>query len=238
MISPGATSNHRSDVAPESRLRLGLLVLFSTLSLVTLAAGGLLTSLGIGPWYRDLRIPWFQPPAWAFTPAWTIIFILLAMGSLLSYFITLAQVPTAITNFLEAIHADLVQTSPIFQRVSHECCRVVLSKLRSEVCLAKETLLAPGQLCSEVYIVVRGVLHAPLPRRALDSFEVIRKGFSANGLDDGSRPIHLVLVASAFARLLGQVPPTQPMLAARIARLLIALARAFLIEFREARQMV
>jgi len=81
MISPGATSNHRSDVAPESRLRLGLLVLFSTLSLVTLAAGGLLTSLGIGPWYRDLRIPWFQPPAWAFTPAWTIIFILLAFAT-------------------------------------------------------------------------------------------------------------------------------------------------------------
>lgn len=34
-----------------------------------------------------------------------IIFILLAMGGLLSYFITLAQVPTAITGFLEVIHA-------------------------------------------------------------------------------------------------------------------------------------
>lgn len=30
--------------------------------------------------------------------------------------------------------------------------------MRSEVCLAKETLLAPGQLCSEVYLLVRGVL--------------------------------------------------------------------------------
>ena len=71
----------------------------------------------------------------------------------------LAKVPPALRgDILEAIHADLVQTSPIFQRVSHECCRVMLSKLRSEVCLAKETLLAPGQLCSEVYLVVRGVL--------------------------------------------------------------------------------
>ena len=26
------------------------------------------------------------------------------------------------------------------------------------MCLAKETLLAPGQLCSEVYLLVRGVL--------------------------------------------------------------------------------
>lgn len=34
-----------------------------------------------------------------------IIFVLLAMGGLLSYFITLAQVPSAITAFLDAIHA-------------------------------------------------------------------------------------------------------------------------------------
>lgn len=34
-----------------------------------------------------------------------IIFILLAMGGLLSYFITLAQVPSAITGFLEAVNA-------------------------------------------------------------------------------------------------------------------------------------
>lgn len=71
----------------------------------------------------------------------------------------LAKIPPALRgDILEAIHADLVQSSPIFQRVSHECCRVMLSKLRSEVCLAKETLLAPGQLCSEVYLLVRGVL--------------------------------------------------------------------------------
>lgn len=71
----------------------------------------------------------------------------------------LAKIPPALRgDILEAIHADLVQTSPIFQRVSHECVRVMLSKLRSEVCLAKETLLAPGQLCSELYVLVRGVL--------------------------------------------------------------------------------
>merc|ERR1712196_380002 len=34
----------------------------------------------------------------------------------------------------------------------------MLGKLRSEVCLAKETLLSPGQLCNEVYLLVRGVL--------------------------------------------------------------------------------
>lgn len=34
-------------------------------------AGGLLTELG--DWYFNLEKPWFQPPGWAFGPAWTII---------------------------------------------------------------------------------------------------------------------------------------------------------------------
>jgi len=71
----------------------------------------------------------------------------------------LSKLPPALRgDILEAINDDLVKQSPIFQRVSHECVRVMLSKLRSEVCLAKETLLAPGQLCNEVYLLVRGVL--------------------------------------------------------------------------------
>jgi len=34
--------------------------------------GRLLTELG--PWYFALKKPWWQPPDWAFGPAWTIIF--------------------------------------------------------------------------------------------------------------------------------------------------------------------
>lgn len=30
----------------------------------------------IGPWYQALERPWFQPPDWAFGPAWTLIFAL------------------------------------------------------------------------------------------------------------------------------------------------------------------
>jgi len=71
----------------------------------------------------------------------------------------LLKIPPALRgDILESIYADLVQTSPIFSKVSHECVRVMLSKLRSEVCLAKETLLASNQLCNEVYLLVRGVL--------------------------------------------------------------------------------
>ncbi len=39
-------------------------------------AGGLLTE--IGPWYRDLVKPSWQPPNWLFGPAWTLIFALSA----------------------------------------------------------------------------------------------------------------------------------------------------------------
>jgi benzodiazapine receptor len=47
------------------------------------AVGGLATE--IGPWYRQLRKPSWQPPDWAFAPAWTVIFTLTAWAGVLGW---------------------------------------------------------------------------------------------------------------------------------------------------------
>lgn len=43
------------------------------------AGGGLLTE--IGPWYRGLRKPAWQPPDWAFGPIWTLVLGLAAWAA-------------------------------------------------------------------------------------------------------------------------------------------------------------
>jgi tryptophan-rich sensory protein len=45
--------------------------------------GGLMTDLG--PWYRDLVKPAWQPPDWLFGPAWTVIFALTAAAGVLGW---------------------------------------------------------------------------------------------------------------------------------------------------------
>ena len=52
-------------------------------ALALAAAGGLLTE--VGPWYRQLRKPSWQPPDWAFGPAWTIILGLAAWSAALAW---------------------------------------------------------------------------------------------------------------------------------------------------------
>ena len=45
--------------------------------------GGLMTP--IGQWYRDLRKPPWQPPNWAFGPAWTVILGLAAWSASIAW---------------------------------------------------------------------------------------------------------------------------------------------------------
>ncbi len=52
-------------------------------AIVLAGAGGLLTT--IGPWYRNLRKPSWQPPDWAFGPAWTLILGMAAAAGVLAW---------------------------------------------------------------------------------------------------------------------------------------------------------
>lgn len=55
------------------------LIVAGVVALVITGAGGLLTE--IGPWYRQLRKPSWQPPDWLFGPAWTLILGLAAWSA-------------------------------------------------------------------------------------------------------------------------------------------------------------
>lgn len=57
-------------------------------------AGGVLTD--IGPWYRELKKPHWQPPDWLFGPAWTIILGLSGW----SFYISLMSAPSAEARFV------------------------------------------------------------------------------------------------------------------------------------------
>lgn len=69
-----------SDVAPAPRpfRRSRPLLTGAACALAVAAIGGALTD--IGPWYQGLVKPAFQPPDWAFGPAWTLIFALCALA--------------------------------------------------------------------------------------------------------------------------------------------------------------
>jgi len=59
-------------------------IVVATLLALTLAgAGGALTE--IGPWYRNLRKPSWQPPDWLFGPAWTLILGMAAAAGVFSW---------------------------------------------------------------------------------------------------------------------------------------------------------
>ena len=61
----------------------GPVLVAGSAAFVILMAGGVLTE--IGPWYRGLKKPSWQPPDWLFAPAWTLIFICAAWGAVLGW---------------------------------------------------------------------------------------------------------------------------------------------------------
>ena len=60
-----------------------VVVVAALITMIVLAIGGAVTT--IGPWYRDLRKPSWNPPNWAFGPAWTLILGLAAWSGVLAW---------------------------------------------------------------------------------------------------------------------------------------------------------
>ncbi len=62
------------------RGRVAVAALWAALGVFAVAGfGGLVTELG--PWYRALKQPSWQPPDWAFGPAWSVIYLLSATAA-------------------------------------------------------------------------------------------------------------------------------------------------------------
>ena len=75
------------------------------LTIVLLAVGGLTTN--VGSWYRELRKPSWNPPNWAFGPAWTLILGLAAWAGVLAW--------TRTTSVADHVHiAALFAANMIF----------------------------------------------------------------------------------------------------------------------------
>lgn len=58
-------------------------VIAAAAAIVVAVLGASMTDLG--PWYEDLQKPDWQPPDWAFGPAWTLIFALAAMSGVTAW---------------------------------------------------------------------------------------------------------------------------------------------------------
>jgi benzodiazapine receptor len=55
-------------------------LLVSSLGALAVALLGM-AATDLGPWYQDLRKPWWQPPDWLFGPAWTLIYALVVLSA-------------------------------------------------------------------------------------------------------------------------------------------------------------
>lgn len=59
------------------------IIIAVTITVFVLGVGGMVTT--IGPWYRNLRKPAWNPPDWVFGPAWTVILGLAACAGVLGW---------------------------------------------------------------------------------------------------------------------------------------------------------
>ena len=82
-LSPQSTIVRRSTHGHKTFVPDTYIIVAILWAVVLGGAGGLLTT--IGPWYRNLKKPSWQPPDWLFGPAWTLILGLAAWAAILAW---------------------------------------------------------------------------------------------------------------------------------------------------------
>jgi tryptophan-rich sensory protein len=86
---------------------VALLVLSLTLVFAVAALGGEASTSGLRDWYDELdRAPW-NPPGWVFGPAWTVLYILMAVAAWFVARTGLDQRPAQIALVLYAVQLAL-----------------------------------------------------------------------------------------------------------------------------------
>ncbi len=89
--------------ASEPRSRVVVAALWAAAGVIVVGGvGGLATELG--PWYRALKQPSWQPPDWAFGPAWSVIYLLTAIAAVRVWL--RAQAPHERRQWLAALAAN------------------------------------------------------------------------------------------------------------------------------------
>jgi len=85
-------------------------------SLLVAVAGGLATAAGdLRGWYSELEKPPFNPPDWVFGPAWTTLYILMAVAAFLVWRrgLSMRHVPPAMSLYLAQLLLNATWT-PVF----------------------------------------------------------------------------------------------------------------------------
>jgi translocator protein len=54
---------------------------FIALTLAVGAVAGAITAPAVAEWYPTLAKPWWRPPNWLFGPAWTVLYIMMAVAA-------------------------------------------------------------------------------------------------------------------------------------------------------------
>ena len=80
----------------------GVIVIAAAAATIVAGIGGAVTT--IGPWYRGLNKPSWQPPNWLFAPVWTLIFALVATAGVIGWETASSRVASSLMLGLLALN--------------------------------------------------------------------------------------------------------------------------------------